>query len=196
MKKFVAGLIAGAAVLALTLITVLLEPTIFLTPRWKAISISIGVIAILAMVVQAIWTKQDEDAERREREKLYKQVRKVLKEAAKRQAARHQKAPPTLADEVRERAIYQAQAIVEFLSSTEPERQKTTYHLQETLGGGIELSKDASWKELRSLAIDQLRPRRCPQQEGSNSQGCRATHWEARAFRPIESWKLLNPLDC
>ena len=96
------------------------------------------------------------DAERKEREKLYRQVRKVLKEAEKRQAARRRKAPPTPADVTREEAIKKAQQLVELLSGTEPEQKMTTYHLQATLGGGVELTKDASWQKLRGLVIDQL----------------------------------------
>jgi hypothetical protein len=65
MKKFIAGTLAGMAVLALTLITLLLDPTTFLQPRWKLTSIAIAVFAILCMLAQGIWTKQDEDAEKR-----------------------------------------------------------------------------------------------------------------------------------
>lgn len=65
MKKFIAGILAGIAVLALTLIALLLEPTTFLQPHWKRTSISIASFAIVCMVLQGIWTKLDEDAAER-----------------------------------------------------------------------------------------------------------------------------------
>ena len=161
MKKLVAGLIAGAAVLALTLITVLLEPTTFLTPRWKNISLTMGIIAILAMAAQAIWTKQDEDAERNEREKLYKQVGKVLNEA-KRRRLRRSKASLTPADVAREEAIKKAQALVDFLSSTEPEQKSSVsrlsdlqVHFQHGGDAKVRMAR-ADVKQMRDWAISQL----------------------------------------
>jgi hypothetical protein len=65
MKKFVAGILAGVAVLALTLIALLLDPTTFLQPHWKKTSIAIAIFAIVCMALQGIWTKTDEDAEKR-----------------------------------------------------------------------------------------------------------------------------------
>jgi|SRR5215831_3052160 len=68
MKKFIAGLIAGISVLALTLIAVLLAPETFLQTRWRTISLSLGICAVVSMILQGLWAKQDEDAERRDRE--------------------------------------------------------------------------------------------------------------------------------
>jgi len=68
MKKFIAGLIGGVSVLALTLIAVLLAPEIFLQSKWRMLSGSIGLIAVISMVLQGFWIKQDEDAERKDRE--------------------------------------------------------------------------------------------------------------------------------
>lgn len=68
MKKFIAGLIAGISVIALTLIAVLLSPETFLQTRWRITSIAFGICAVISLVLQGLWVKQDEDAERRDRE--------------------------------------------------------------------------------------------------------------------------------
>jgi hypothetical protein len=88
MKKFAAGLIAGVSVVALTLITLLFDPDTFLQRRWKIISLSIAALAIVCMILQGIWTKQDEDEERKERERLYKLVRKAVKKLEERETRR------------------------------------------------------------------------------------------------------------
>jgi hypothetical protein len=96
MKKFAAGLLAGTCLLALTLITLLLDPSVFLQWRWKRISLVLAAVAIVCMVLQSLWTKQDEDEERGERERLYKLVRKVLKHQTE-QARKHGHGKITLA---------------------------------------------------------------------------------------------------
>jgi len=156
MKKFIAGILAGIAVLALTLIALLLDPATFLQPHWKRTSIAIASFAIVCLVLQGIWTKRDEDAERKERERLYKQIGKVLNEAEKRQAARRRKATLTPVDAAREEAIKNAQALVEFLSSKEPTQKRTTLNVLPQLGGGVKLSMDSAEQELRESVIDAL----------------------------------------
>ena len=91
MKKLLAGLIAGISVLALTLIAVLLPPETFLQLRWKIGSASLGLCAVISMILQGMWAKQDEDAERKEREadekerqRLYDLVRNVVAKLEKR----------------------------------------------------------------------------------------------------------------
>jgi hypothetical protein len=79
MRKLIASLISGVSILALTLIAVMLDPDTFLQTSWRIISASLGACAVVGIVLQGIWTKQDEDAEREERQRLYKLIRKSLK---------------------------------------------------------------------------------------------------------------------
>jgi hypothetical protein len=65
MKKFIAGLIAGICLVALTLIAVVIPPETFLQTKWKIISSSLGFCAAVFMVLQGLWTKEDEDAQRK-----------------------------------------------------------------------------------------------------------------------------------
>jgi len=88
MKKFIAGLLAGVSVLALTLVTLLLDSTTFLLRSWKVFSVSIAIFAIVCMISQGVWTKQEEDEERKERERLYRLVHKILDKLEKREKKR------------------------------------------------------------------------------------------------------------
>jgi len=115
MKKFVAGLVAGISVVALTLVTLLLDPTTFLQRRWKMISLAIAALAIVCMIFQGIWTKQDEDEERQERERLYKLISKILKKLEERQT-RKGKGRVTLAWE----AASTADQLLKGLAQTHP----------------------------------------------------------------------------
>jgi hypothetical protein len=99
MRKFIAGLIAGVSVLALTLIAVLLPPETFLQIRWRIISASLGALAVISMVLQGLWIKHDEDTQRKEREadkierdRLYNLVHRILVKVEQRKGPRRKAA--------------------------------------------------------------------------------------------------------
>jgi hypothetical protein len=158
MKKFIAGLVAGLSVLALTLITVLLDPHEFLKPPWTIISRSLGLCALVSMVLQGLWIKQDDDtqarerqAERKERERLYALVKKILEKLSRRRSYRTE-------DSHRRRVeLGLADSLVEHLNKSDP---GSTYpdvdemvwnHLYQR---GFKSNRE--WGTKRDRAIDEL----------------------------------------